>query len=647
MPSLNLHGESESQYAIVIDAGSSGSRVYVFEWPDPTKMIGSPKITQVELQSLPDIKHDPKWTKKISPGISSYVTRKDDIWADHLLQLVEHAEAIVPGSDHGQTPIFFMATAGMRLLSDSDQKDLLGRVCSALQHKTNFYIESCSSNVRIINGEEEGLYGWLALNYLSKTITMPPSSSSAQNIVTHGFLDMGGASAQIAFAPNQTETSKHMEDLYNVNLRTLNGDDHKMSVFISTWLGFGANEARTRLSQKLASDGKTTDPCLPQGLSIQVPLLNQTELITIEGLGEFKQCLEEMEPLLNKHLPCVDEPCLFNGVHVPALDFETNKFVGVSEYWYTAHDIFGIGGTYDFEVYEKKAREFCDLTWDEIVANSDNNLYNGISKDKLETACFKATWIMNVLHEGFGVPLDGAFGKNLDHVENKYGSEPFEGIFSSASHINGVEMSWPLGKAILYASSRVPAKSGSSDVGYFPAAISGESGFISGGLTDLSNRNSNDLLNSHSTGSGTNILAAVFYFLVVIVLFAFFAHRRRFLLIMKRSLPGPVRSLLSPVLKTSSFDTDSGDRLLEEGMAMGRIKSPFISRVQSTANIYEHREPKTPPSGHLHPTLGTSTSMIDLKSGFMISREGSRMSLRSDNLRPASSSSDEESSNSK
>lgn len=647
MPSLNLPAKSDFQYAIIIDAGSSGSRVYVFQWPDSAKIIGSPKVTQAELQSLPNIRHDPKWTKKISPGISSYVTRKDDIWADHLLQLVEHAEAIVPGSDHGKTPIFFMATAGMRLLSDSDQKDLLGRVCSALQQKSNFYIESCSSNVQIINGEEEGLYGWLALNYLSKTITMPPSSESAQNVITHGFLDMGGASAQIAFAPNQTESSKHMEDLYNVNLRTLNGDDHKLSVFISTWLGFGANEARTRFSQKLASDGKSTDPCLPKGLSTQVPLLNQTESITIEGLGDFKQCLEEMEPLLNKHLPCVDEPCLFNGVHVPALDFETNKFVGVSEYWYTAHDIFGIGGTYDFEVYEKKAREFCDLTWDEITTYSDNNLYNGISKDKLQTACFKATWIMNVLHEGFGVPLDGAFGKNLDGVEKNYNSDPFDGIFSSASHINGVEMSWPLGKAILYASSRVPVQSGSSEVGYFPAAISGKSGFISGGLSAPSDSNSDSLLSSHSTKSGMNIVAAMLYFLVVIVLFVFFAHKRRFLLVVKKSLPGSLKSLLSPILKASTFDTESGNRILEEGMAMGRIKSPFISRVQSTTNIYDYREPKTPPPGLLHPTLGTSTSMIDLKSGLMISREGSRMSLRSDSLRPTSSSSDEDSPNSK
>lgn len=40
------------------------------------------------------------------------------------------------------------------------------RVCSVLKNDSDFFVPDCASHINIIDGETEGLYGWLALNYL-------------------------------------------------------------------------------------------------------------------------------------------------------------------------------------------------------------------------------------------------------------------------------------------------------------------------------------------------------------------------------------------------------------------------------------------------------------------------------------------------
>ncbi len=60
----------------------------------------------------------------------------------------------------------------MRLLSAEKQAEILLETCRFLITHSNFKIEDasavgpCGSSVRIITGEEEGLFGWIAVNYL-------------------------------------------------------------------------------------------------------------------------------------------------------------------------------------------------------------------------------------------------------------------------------------------------------------------------------------------------------------------------------------------------------------------------------------------------------------------------------------------------
>src|SRR5271170_5911506 len=276
---------------------------------------------------------------------------------------------------------------------------------------------------------------------------------------------MGGASAQVAFAPNQTETARHAEDLMFLRLRTLDGIEKEYRIFVSTWLGYGANEARRRYLQELEKLSKSVDPilrdpCLPEGL--ELPTDNSK--ITLLGTGSLEECLNLQTPLLAKDMDCHDDPCLFGGVHAPAIDFDVNHFIGVSEYWHTTNDVFDMGGTYDYATYSSKVERFCSRKWEDILLDLKRHKWGKkLDEEKIRIVCFKAAWMMNVLHDGFGVPrltrefdTPPASSHNstqdlIDSAKNHGFLEPFQ----SVERIRGVEVSWTLGKMVLYASSTV------------------------------------------------------------------------------------------------------------------------------------------------------------------------------------------------
>jgi Golgi nucleoside diphosphatase len=209
------------------------------------------------------------------------------------------------------------------------------------------------------------------------------------------------------------------------------------------------------------------------------------------GTGDFAKCMIATSPLLNKTAPCPDVPCLFNGVHVPPIDFSASQFVGVSEYWYSSEHVFGLGGPYDFVEYERAAQKFCGREWSDIVSEHQRSLHDQhlggdgevmeegqvvktgqwgpqVEIPRLQMQCFKAAWIANVLHEGIGMPRLVDPGGNVKGVEggDKVAEQAEEKglgrpVFQSVDTVGDIAISWTLGKMVLEASKEVPATTGS------------------------------------------------------------------------------------------------------------------------------------------------------------------------------------------
>jgi Golgi apyrase len=420
-------------------------------------------------------------------GISTFGEHPHDVGSEHLDKLLSHALKYVPLEEVPNTPLFLLATAGMRILPERQQKEVLKKVCEFARSTTKFQLPDCDVHVQVIPGETEGLYGWIAANYLLGGFDQPKDHDHGKGHNTYGFLDMGGASAQIAFAPNATEAEKHANDLTLTRLRTIGGTPLEHKVFVTTWLGYGVNQARERYVKALLNSSaakELPDPCLPADLKVEVT--KDGKFIDLDdddddddgpkpkaaaelvGTGKFSECLHQTFPLLEKEKECTDSPCLINGQHVPAIDFDVNHFVGVSEYWHTTHEIFEKGHkdkAYDFKTYQERVAEFCNQDWASIEKGIKNEKWgHKVDEDKAREVCFKASWIINMLHDGIGVPRVGIEdlkgGKNttkavIDGAKKKGFLDPFQAV----NKINDVEVSWTLGKMVLYASSEIPLPS--------------------------------------------------------------------------------------------------------------------------------------------------------------------------------------------
>ena len=478
------------QYGVVLDAGSSGSRAYVYRWKTAEHVLA--KNDRDEVVRLPEIKTKNKWRHKVHPGISTFGDKPELVGQDHLKELVEFALDIVPKEEVEKTPVFLLATAGMRLLPEYQRKAVLENVCAYFQQTTKFQLPDCDLHIQVIPGETEGLYGWIAANYLLGGFDDPRQHDHGKGHHTYGFLDMGGASAQIAFAPNVTEAQRHANDLKLLRLRKVNGQPLEYGVFVTTWLGFGANEARRRYVEHLLEaspeEHEVPDPCLPVGLVVSQTgeeLAPDSKEATgkqahLVGTGRFAECLESTYPLLEKEKACQDPPCLLNGVHTPAIDFDVNHFVGVSEYWHTTHEVFAMAHkdkAYDFRTYQKQVSDFCSRDWTDIEKDVGKEKWGQkVDEKTVEEVCFKASWLINMLHDGIGVPrlaldagsedkVGGPANKTnavIDNAKDRGFLDPFQAI----DKIDGTEVSWTLGKMVLYASSQMPPADGARAVGF-------------------------------------------------------------------------------------------------------------------------------------------------------------------------------------
>ncbi|RPD66533.1 hypothetical protein L226DRAFT_500997 [Lentinus tigrinus ALCF2SS1-7] len=495
------------RFGIVIDAGSSGSRLQIYSWKD-ARTVRQEQGPDA-LRSLPHVgkgtENGEEWSIKVEPGLSTFGDDPDGI-GPYLVPLLEHARTHIPPSLQPETPLFLLATAGMRLLTPEKQAEVLQTTCHFLKLHSYFKIDEpsaagpCGSSVRIITGEEEGLFGWVAVNYL-----MDGFRGSDDTRLTYGFLDMGGASTQIAFEPSKQEQER-AQNLIDVRLRLLDGHDINHKVFVTTWLGYGTNQARERYVGQLINAyeaGRTLstdaeehidDPCLPKDLIItNTPVQPDAASPHAKtphkfvGTGSWEQCLERTLPLLNKDAPCPDSHCLFNGVYVPPIDFNVSHFIGVSEYWYSSEQSFGLGGPYDFVEYERAASEFCAKDWTAILRAHEETRQKGhlggdgeVEQDgvvvdtgkwgldveipRLQMQCFKAAWIVNVLHEGIGMPrIVDPEGNSTTSGEKVAAQAQTKGLgrpsFQSMDSVGDIAISWTLGKMVLEASREVPAAS--------------------------------------------------------------------------------------------------------------------------------------------------------------------------------------------
>lgn len=179
--------------------------------------------------------------------------------------------------------------------------------------------------LQVMAGERESLFTWIAANY-----GLGRFSAVDQSAATYGCLDMGGASAQVAYEVGPTiEIGGPGNGGGQWVVEMIWG----RRVYAGTLSGFGANEARRRHVERVianVAEGEVgIDPCLPPGLITEVMRPNGDPTpISLVGTGSFDDCLAGVKPLLRT--PAYGS---FADTMLPAPAHVTAPWYGISEYW--------------------------------------------------------------------------------------------------------------------------------------------------------------------------------------------------------------------------------------------------------------------------------------------------------------------------
>ncbi|XP_053306285.1 ectonucleoside triphosphate diphosphohydrolase 7 isoform X2 [Spea bombifrons] len=414
--------DSKLNYGIVIDCGSSGSRVFVYFWPPHN---GNPHDL-LDIKQMRDRSSKPV-VKKIKPGISTMALTPEKA-SEYLHPLLTFAESYIPKDKHKETPLYILCTAGMRVLPESQQTAILQDLVKDIPQQFNFLFSE--AHAEVISGKQEGVYSWISINFVLGRFDHVVDGKEEESIIrrrTVGIMDMGGGSLQIAYEVPTTmtlpsaeheEAAKTMFAEFNLGC-DLQHTEHVYRVYVTTFMGFGGNFARQRYEDMVFNDTMTknrvleqqtgldpstpyVDPCLPVGLTDKIHRQNADLYIT--GKGDWDGCRQLLEPLL---LKSNDTQAYLNGIYQPAIDFSNSEFYGFAEFHYSSEDVLRMGGPYNSQKFAKAAKDYCSMSWATLLDRFNNRLYSvHADKHRLKYQCFKSAWVHKVLHDGFHFPND-------------------------------------------------------------------------------------------------------------------------------------------------------------------------------------------------------------------------------------------------
>ena len=402
------------QYALMIDAGSTGSRIHVYKFNNcgPT-----PELEHEEFKMTPKVEGG-------SSGLSAYKSDAEGA-AKSLDVLMDVAVNTVPDEYKSCSPLAVKATAGLRLLGPEMSDKILAAVRERLETVYPFPVVSKEAGgVEIMKGEDEGVYAWITTNYLLGKIGGPDHTPTA------AIFDLGGGSTQIVFQPT-------FKDAPNGGLPdTLGQDDHKyelnfggrdFTLYQHSHLGYGLMSAREAIHRLVvekmhkAHPGSTewiTSPipnaCLAPGLKRKVNVklseghtLGESVEVTMVGPPEAlpAQCRALAEGILYKDADCKLAPCSFNGVHQPSLEKTfSREDVYIFSYFYDRTQPLGMPESFTL-------RELHDLTHSVCGGEKNWDRFSGF-EGALEELRDRPEWCMDLnfmnalLHTGYEMPIE-------------------------------------------------------------------------------------------------------------------------------------------------------------------------------------------------------------------------------------------------
>nr|XP_043613236.1 apyrase 2-like [Erigeron canadensis] len=409
-PNYVLQSDSNSnRYAVIFDAGSSGSRVHVFCFDKNLDLV--------------HIGSDLELFEQLKPGLSAYAT--DPIMAaDSLLPLLESAEKVVPKDMRQNTPVKVGATAGLRQLGADASERILQAVKDFLKVKSS--LKSNDDWVTVLDGTQEGAYQWVTINYLLERLGKKYSG-------TVGVVDLGGGSVQMAYAISAADAAKAPritsgEDTY-VKEMLLMGT--KYYLYVHSYLNYGLLAARAEI---LGVAKDSDNPCILAGYNGVYSYGGIDYKASAPSSGSsMKKCRKKaLKALKVNESTCTHMNCTFGGVwnggggagqknlYVASFFFDRAAQAGFVD----SHSNVAKVCPVDFR---EAAQRACQMTLEDA-----KSAYPNVEDSDLPYLCMDLVYEYTLLVDGFGLQPKQQITlvKRVEYQKSL------------------VEAAWPLGSAI-------------------------------------------------------------------------------------------------------------------------------------------------------------------------------------------------------
>jgi apyrase len=392
----------ELDYGIMIDAGSSGSRIYLYQWPHREQST-LPLVEPTEINQT-------VVSKKNSNALSNYDKNPGEAGAS-LAPLIDYIKANLVQAKWAETPIYLKATAGMRSLSQSSQDAIIADVRAYL--KTTPFNFSDPEQAKVIPGTDEGVFGWITTNYALKLLTQNNPTS------TFGALDMGGASTQITFDPENDPTD-------NKYATTLGPNNFPLYTYSYP---LGQDQAGRLLLAGLLQDnvvdagGNIKNPCYLSGYT-EVYAANNA--VNVTGTGNYTECVAAIRKYIVVASTDCKSTCGIGNQYQPPLYGQYYAFSGFA---YT-NAFFKLAETASVGDLKNATTNYCKLTFENAAAQNP-----GQAASFLKNYCFTGTYLSEVL--------------------SKYGFSDSSNQIHTTTAVGEIELTWALG-GMIYEANLLP-----------------------------------------------------------------------------------------------------------------------------------------------------------------------------------------------
>ncbi|GJX20727.1 apyrase 2-like protein [Tanacetum coccineum] len=392
-----------NKYAVVFDAGSSGSRVHVFCFDRNLDLVHIGNDLELFEQD-PDLKN---------LGLDIEMDDDKIIYMDGVERSVNRSGVSA-----------FLATAGLRQLGVDASERILQAVKDILKVKSSF--QSNDDWVTVLDGTQEGAYQWVTINYLSNKLGKKYSD-------TVGVVDLGGGSVQMAYAISEADAAKapritNGEDTY-VKEMLLMGT--KYYLYVHSYLKYGLLAARAEILG-VAKDSES--PCVMAGYNGVYSYAGTVYKVSAPSSGSsMNKCREEaLKALKVNESTCTHMKCTFGGVwNGGGGDGQKNLFVASFFFDRAAEAGFVDPKSHVAKVrpvdFQEAAKRACQTTLEDA-----KSAYANVEEANLPYLCMDLVYQYTLLVDGFDLT-------------------PWQQItlVKKVEYQNSlVEAAWPLGSAI-------------------------------------------------------------------------------------------------------------------------------------------------------------------------------------------------------